>query len=123
MENENSQVPAAPVADATQAAPVENIPQITESEKMVAAIGYVSFLCLLPLILKRDSNFAQFHGKQALLLAIFWFAARYFLMFIPFLSYFQLLEPIVIVYCMYSAYQGNYFKIPILGDEAEKLRF
>lgn len=105
-----------------QSTPVTQNPslQITETEKTIAAIGYISFLCLLPLILKRDSNFAQFHGKQALLLAIFWFIVRFLTAFVPILNF---VEIGVILWCAYTAYQGKYFKLPILGDEAEKLHF
>lgn len=38
--------------------------------KYFAAIGYVSILCFIPLLLKRTNKFAQFHGRQALILFI-----------------------------------------------------
>ena len=41
-----------------------------ENNKIVAAIGYVWILCLVPLFLKRHSKFSQFHAKQGLLLFI-----------------------------------------------------
>ena len=44
-------------------------PVITQG-KFFAAIGYVSILCFIPLLLKRDNKFAQFHGKQALILFV-----------------------------------------------------
>lgn len=109
-----------PLAQNSQSTSAAQVPEVTETEKTIAAIGYISFLCLLPLLLKRDSNFAQFHGKQALLLAIFWFVVHFISAFIPALN---LIEILVIVYCAYTAYQGKYFKLPILGDEAEKLHF
>ena len=43
--------------------------------KFFAAIGYLSVLCFVPLSLKKDNQFAQFHGKQALVLFIFEIAA------------------------------------------------
>lgn len=95
--------------------------QISHTEKLLAAVGYVSFLCLLPLLLKRESNYCQFHGKQALYFAVFWFIMA-FLSFIPGLGILKLLELLSIVGCAYMAYSGSYFKIPILGDEAEKLQ-
>jgi len=49
-------------------------PEIAEG-KVFAAIGYASFLCLIPLYLKRNNRFAQFHGRQALVLFIFELAA------------------------------------------------
>ncbi|MSR77573.1 MAG: hypothetical protein EXS63_05040 [Candidatus Omnitrophica bacterium] len=43
--------------------------------KFFAAIGYLFFLCFVPLILKKNNQFAQFHGRQALVLFIFEIAA------------------------------------------------
>ena len=46
-----------------------------ESDKFFAAIGYINVLCFVPLLLKKESKFAQFHGKQALVLFILEVAA------------------------------------------------
>src|SRR3989338_4462877 len=43
--------------------------------KFFAAIGYISLLCFVPLFLKRDNKFAQFHGRQGLVLFILELAA------------------------------------------------
>lgn len=43
--------------------------------KFFALIGYISVLCLVPLILKKDNKFAIFHGKQGLVLFILEVAA------------------------------------------------
>lgn len=95
-------------------------PPLSEAEKLLSAVGYISFLCIIPLILKRDSNFAQFHGKQALLLAVFWYVVQLLFFSIQWLNIVQFL---CILACCASAYQGKYFKIPLLGDYAEKLKF
>lgn len=55
-------------------APQKPDPVIQEG-KFFAAIGYFSFLCFVPLVLKRDNAFAQFHGRQALILFILELAA------------------------------------------------
>ena len=49
-------------------------PEVQEG-KFFAAIGYLSVLCFVPLALKKNNQFAQFHGKQALVLFIFEIAA------------------------------------------------
>ena len=49
-------------------------PDIQDS-KFFAAIGYINVLCFVPLFLKKNSKFAQFHGKQALVLFILEVAA------------------------------------------------
>lgn len=38
--------------------------------RFFALVGYLSFLCFVPLVLKRGNSFADFHGKQALVLFI-----------------------------------------------------
>ena len=44
-------------------------PEIQDA-KFFAAIGYLNVLCFVPLLLKKNNKFAQFHGKQALVLFI-----------------------------------------------------
>ena len=48
---------------------------VIEEGKFFAAIGYIFVLCFVPLVLKKDNAFAQFHGRQALVLFIFELAA------------------------------------------------
>ena len=49
-------------------------PEIQDA-KFFAAIGYLNILCFVPLVLKKGNKFAQFHGKQALVLFILEIAA------------------------------------------------
>jgi uncharacterized membrane protein len=49
-------------------------PEIQDA-KFFAAIGYLNVLCFVPLLLKKENKFAQFHGKQALVLFILEIAA------------------------------------------------
>jgi uncharacterized membrane protein len=46
-----------------------------QDAKFFAAVGYISVLCFVPLFLKKNNRFAQFHGKQALVLFILELAA------------------------------------------------
>jgi uncharacterized membrane protein len=41
-----------------------------EANKLVAALSYVWILFLIPLLLKRNSKFTQFHAKQGLVLFV-----------------------------------------------------
>ncbi len=86
--------------------------------KMIAAIGYVSILFVLPLFLKKDSKFAQFHAKQGLLLFIIevvstWIAALLW----PFL----VLAILAALWGIKSAMEGKYWEIPFVGKLTEKL--
>jgi uncharacterized membrane protein len=38
------------------------------TNRIVAAVGYVPFLCFLPIFGRKDDEFARFHGKQSLIL-------------------------------------------------------
>ena len=51
-------------------APKTSAPEIADG-KFSAIVGYFGFLCFIPLLLKRNNSFAQFHGRQALVLFIF----------------------------------------------------
>ncbi|MBS4015383.1 MAG: hypothetical protein KGZ86_02995 [Candidatus Latescibacteria bacterium] len=41
-----------------------------ERSKILAAIGYIPFLCFIPIFAARDDEYSQFHGKQSLVLLI-----------------------------------------------------
>ena len=47
----------------------EKMPVIAD-EKIIAAIGYFWILFLLPLLLKKESEYCQFHAKQGMVLFI-----------------------------------------------------
>lgn len=55
-------------------APTTLDPIIAEG-KFFAVIGYITILCFVPLFLKRNNQFAQFHGRQGLILFILEVAA------------------------------------------------
>ncbi len=42
----------------------------SEQNKILSAIGYIPFLCFLPIFAARDDEYSQFHGKQSLVLLI-----------------------------------------------------
>ncbi|MFH0780327.1 MAG: hypothetical protein V1928_05795, partial [Parcubacteria group bacterium] len=58
----------------------------SKDDRAFAAISYISILCLVSLLLKKDSQFVQFHAKQGVVLliaeVILWFVN-----IIPFFGY------------------------------------
>jgi uncharacterized membrane protein len=48
---------------------------LSGGEKMLCILGYIGFLCVLPLILKPKSEMCQHHGKQALAVTLLFFLA------------------------------------------------
>ena len=91
--------------------------------KIFAVIGYLGILCLIPLLFKKENKFALFHGKQGLILflgevALIIVAIIPFLWFISFFGF--LLFGILSLIGMVQALLGNYWKIPIVADLANK---
>jgi len=88
-----------------------------EDNKFLSAIGYIWFLFLVPLFLKRDSKFAQFHAKQGLVIFIV-----ELLGFIPIIGWFLYIVAIVfVVLGIKAALEGKYWEMPILGKYAKKI--
>lgn len=95
-------------------------------ERMMAALGYFWILCLLPLLGRRDSEFAQFHGKQGLVLTIASFIV-WLVMWIPLIGWLVgFLGTLGIIALAVSgimnAWQGKYWEMPVLGEYAKKIQ-
>jgi len=92
-----------------------------EDNRVIAAIGYVWILCLLPLFFKRHSKFAQFHGRQAALLflaetfgsLIFWIPLVGWVLFVIIIG--------LAIAGLLNAWLGHYWEMPILGKYARKI--
>lgn len=92
-----------------------------EDNKLVAALGYVWILCLIPLLLKKESKFAQFHGKQGLLLFIVEIVG-WLIYWIPFIGWlFGVLVLIMAIMGFIKALSGEYWELPFVGQYAKKL--
>ena len=76
-------------------------------------------------LIEKDSKFVKFHAMQAMALSLVLFIAGLALGFIPAIgvaagALLNLTGLIVWVICMVKAYQGDWFKLPVLGGFAEK---
>ena len=99
---------------------------MAQGEKILAAIGYFSFLCILPLVLKPDSKFCQWHGKQGLaitilflaLSAVGWVFSWFWLGIYGILGLFQFVLAMVGIY---GAFQGKMSRLPMISNMADKL--
>ncbi len=99
----------------------------TKDEKLLSAIGYLGVLCIVPLILKRKSAYAQHHGKQGLVILIAWLIL-WVGNIIPILGQivwvlgsFALL--ILVILGVINAFNGRMWKMPYLGSFAKKFKF
>jgi uncharacterized membrane protein len=105
--------------------PEENMPVKTqdpdvEANKLVAALSYVSILFLVPLLLKKDSKFAQFHAKQGLVLFIVEIVVM-FIAWIPMIGWLVGLATLALaIYAIYQTWLGNWWKIPYIYDWSQK---
>src|SRR3989338_3806225 len=98
----------------------------SKDEKILAAIGYLWILCLLPLLGKRQSEFAQFHGKQGLVLTITSFIV-WLVAWVPLIGwivgFFGTIGLLVLaVLGIQSAMQGKYWEMPVLVKYARQIK-
>lgn len=99
--------------------------EMIEEGKTAAILGYVPFMCFVPLMKMKDNPFAVKHGKQGLILFFIEIIAIIFLL--PKIS--GLFWGMVILLCLACAVagilfaiQGKDWKIPFLGDLADKIK-
>lgn len=93
--------------------------------KIFAVLAYLSILCIIPLILKKENRFALFHGRQGLVLFIAEVTA-FILGVLPIIGpvIFQsatFLFGAVSVWCIIQVLRGGYLKIPLVSNIAEKI--
>jgi len=95
--------------------------------KAYAILAYLWILCLIPLILKKDNRFAIFHAKQGVILFIGELVVG-FVGIIPILGWLILffgtiLFGVLSLAGIVQALSGNFWKMPVVGDIAEKINF
>ncbi|UCH77563.1 MAG: hypothetical protein JSU81_07435 [Candidatus Coatesbacteria bacterium] len=92
-------------------------PEEIEDGKVLAAIGYVGILFLVPLLVKPENKFCRDHAKQGLVCAL---AAIPVL--VPFIGW---MWGVFVVTCavmgFFAAYNGEYKPLPLFGALAEKI--
>ena len=113
-------------------------PTFTEQDikenKLVAAIGYLGILFVIPMFVKKDSPYAQFHGKQGMGLfivsTVLSFIFGFFGIFaiIPFIGWlififgaliFGLVFLVLFVFMIigiYKAATGKAYELPLVSD-------
>ena len=94
--------------------------------KIFAVLAYLSILCLVPLLLKKDNKFASHHGKQGLVIFIGEVAAG-ILAWVPLLGWVvapiaSLLFLVLSLIGIIQAAIGNYWKCPVVSDIAAKIK-
>lgn len=99
-----------------------------EDNKLIAAVGYVGILCLIPLLAKKDSKFCQEHGKQGFVLFLAELGV-WILGMVPFIGWFiigpigSLLLLIVALIAIVKTLQGHFWEIPVIGKYRKSVNF
>ncbi len=93
--------------------------------KFFAIISYISLLCIVSLVLKKDNKFALYHAKQGLVLFVFE-VAGFILSIIPILGWLIRIFGLVIfilvsLWGILQALMGNYNRFPLISDIADKI--
>lgn len=111
-----------PITPAPVAAPVE--PKLAfdqkdvEENKLVAALSYLGLLFLVPLLIKKESPFAQFHAKQGLVICI----AFFLFSFIPVFGWLANIALLIVdVIAIIKTLNGEAWEIPVVKDAVKKL--
>ncbi len=95
---------------------------LASGEKLLSALGYISFFCILPLVLKPESKFCQFHGKQGLVLTLVFLFFSWLSLFGAFFVILLKITYISIaVFGMVNAIQGQKKAIPFVEKMAQRL--
>ena len=76
-------------------------------------------------LLEKDNKFVRFHAMQSIMTFGFFFVLNIVLGFIPMVGWsliplVAVVQLIVWIILMVKAYKGEHFKLPIVGDMAEK---
>lgn len=105
--------------------PVSGGSSDVEENKLIAAIGYLGILCLIPLLGKKDSPFAQFHGKQGLVLFLSGVVLG-LVAWIPILGWLVGMAGGIALFILFiigvmNALGGKMEKLPIIGQYADKI--
>lgn len=87
----------------------EFTPEEIKEGKAVAAIGYLLILFFIPLVVKPQNRFCRAHGKQAMVLFMAGALAGTFSCFV------------VQIVALVKTVQGEFWKIPAVGDLASRI--
>jgi len=114
MDNQPTQPPA----------PLKSGPQDVQENKILAIVSYLGILCLVPLLLKKDSQYAQYHGKQGLVLLIGWVIVNV-VMIVPIIGWIagfvgNIICLILMIVGMVNAAKGEMKELPWIGHYAGK---
>ncbi len=100
---------------------------VSSGDRILAAVGYLPFLCLVPLLTKKGNAFIQLHAKQGFLLFAIWIALHIIGWFpvIGWIVWFlgMIAISLLALFGIYKAATGERWEMPVLGGYAKQLQF
>lgn len=95
------------------------------SPNVAALLAYLLWIPAILWLVIEPYNKDRFHSFQALFLGLAWLALSIVLTMIPVLGWLLLLflplvAIVVVIVCAYKAYKNEWFKLPVIGELAEK---
>ncbi len=97
----------------------------SEEGRMAAVLAYIPFLCFIPLLNMKDNKEARFHARQGVMLFIIELVGALFL--IDGISSFVFKVVLILAFALsvagiIFALQGKNYRLPIIGDLADKAK-
>lgn len=97
----------------------------SDEGRMAAVLSYIPILCFIPLLTMKENREARFHARQGVLLFLLELIAVLFL--IDGISDFVFKAILLVAIALslvgiYFALQGKNYKLPIIGDLADKAK-
>ncbi|MBI5147949.1 MAG: hypothetical protein HZA37_02250 [Parcubacteria group bacterium] len=105
----------------------EKINKDIEEHKLWALIAYLGILFVLPLLLKKNSPYAQYHARQGLVLFVFAMIWG-ILGAVPFIGWFVIMPlGAILLFVLWligvvNALSGKAKPLPLIGGLAEKFK-
>jgi len=91
--------------------------QTNSDSNLMAALSYVWIISIIMMIIKKEDKFVVFHAKQGLILFI-----ASFIGIIPFIGWLIWIVVVILdIVGFIKALSGEKYKIPVVGDLAEKI--
>ncbi|MBU0983191.1 MAG: hypothetical protein KKA42_04935 [candidate division Zixibacteria bacterium] len=95
----------------------------TEDGRLAAIMAYIPFLCFIPLLNMKYNKEARFHARQGVMLFLIELLALLFL--VDRVANFVFTAVLIVAVAfsiagIYFALQGKNFRLPIVGDLADK---
>ncbi len=101
---------------------------MTQEEKLLGALSYFGVLCVLPVLLKKESAFAMHHARQGIVLLIAWVLLWIGAATVPLLGaviwfFGSILLFVLSLVGVIRAASGDLWELPWLGEYAKKIQF